>query len=65
VLGDAYHGTTKAYTIVNAGFGFKWIKNDKLTTSIKATNLGNEVVQLHVFGDIIKRQVVGELRVQF
>ena len=65
VLGDAYHGTTKAYTIVNAGFGVKWIKNDKLTTSIKATNLGNEVVQQHVFGDITKRQVVGELRVQF
>lgn len=65
VLDDRYHGTTKAYTLVNGGFGVKWGKNDRLTTSIKATNLANDDVQQHVFGDIIKRQVVGELRVQF
>ena len=65
VLGDAYHGTTKAYTIVNAGFGVKWGDKDRITTSIKAINLGNQDVQQHVFGDITKRQIVGELRVQF
>jgi hypothetical protein len=36
-----------------------------VTTSIKATNLGNQDVQQHVFGDVLKRQIVGELRVQF
>lgn len=64
VLDDRFHGSTKSYTLVNAGFGVRWA-SDKLTTSVKATNLGNQNVQQHVFGDVIKRQVVGELRVQF
>jgi len=29
------------------------------------TNLTNAEVQHHVFGDIIKRQIVGELRFRF
>ena len=29
------------------------------------TNLANQDIQQHVFGDITKRQVVGELRVNF
>lgn len=61
VLTDPYHGTTEAYTLVNAGFGYRW--NDRFTTSIKAINLGNDDVQQHVFGDITKRQVIGELRI--
>ena len=65
VLDDRYHGTTESYTLVNAGFGVKWGSRDRITTSIKATNLGNQNVQQHVFGDITKRQIVGELRVQF
>ena len=64
VLDSRYHGTTKAYTMVNGGFGVKWA-NNRLTTSVKATNIGNSDVQQHVFGDIIKRSVVGELRVNF
>jgi outer membrane receptor protein involved in Fe transport len=64
VLDDRYHGTTDSYTIVNAGFGVKWA-GDKVTTSVKASNLGNRNVQQHVFGDITKRQVVGEIKVQF
>ena len=65
MLDDRYHGTTKAYTLVNAGFGVKWGPNDRVTTTIKASNLANQNVQQHVFGDITKRQVVGELRVEF
>ncbi len=65
VLDAPYHGTTKPYTLVNAGFGVRWGSKDQITTSIKATNLGNQTVQQHVFGDIVKAQVVGELRVQF
>jgi outer membrane receptor protein involved in Fe transport len=64
VLDDRYHGTTKAYTLVNGGFGVKWA-NDRITTAVKGTNLANQTVQQHVFGDIIKRQVVAELRVNF
>ena len=64
VLDDRYHGTTDSYTLVNGGAGFKWAAN-KLTTSVKVINLFNQDVQQHVFGDILKRQVVGELRVNF
>jgi iron complex outermembrane receptor protein len=64
VLDDPYHGTTKAYTMVNGGFGVKWMHNH-VTTSLKATNIGNQEIQQHVFGDIIKRSVIGELRVNF
>jgi len=65
VLDAPYHGTTKPYTLVNAGFGVKWGQKDRITTSIKAINLANQTVQQHVFGDITKFQVVGEFRVQF
>lgn len=64
VLDDRYHGTTEAYTLVNGGFGVKWL-NNRLTTAVKGTNLANQDIQQHVFGDIIKRQVVAELRVNF
>jgi hypothetical protein len=63
VLDARYSGTTDAYTMVNGGFGVRW--NDRFTTAIKAINLGNEEVQQHVFGDILKRQIVAEVRVNF
>jgi hypothetical protein len=64
VLDDRYHGTTEAYTLVNGGFGLRWF-DGQLTTSVKVINLANEEIQQHVFGDILKRQWVGELRVIF
>ncbi|MGE5814591.1 MAG: TonB-dependent receptor plug domain-containing protein [Acidobacteriota bacterium] len=64
VLGAQYHGTTDSQTLVNGGFGVKFA-GDKLTTSIKVVNITNEEIQQHVFGDILKRQVVGEMKVRF
>jgi iron complex outermembrane receptor protein len=64
VLDDRYHGTTDAYTLVNGGFGVRWLR-ERVTTSVKGTNLANQQIQQHVFGDIIKRAVLGELRVNF
>jgi iron complex outermembrane receptor protein len=64
VLDSRYHGTTDAYTLVNAGFGVKWA-GDRLRTTLKVVNLTNEDVQQHVFGDILKRQVIGEVKVKF
>ena len=64
VLDDPYHGTTESYTLVNGGVGVRWV-GGKVTTSLKVINLANQDVQQHVFGDIIKRQVVGEMKVQF
>ena len=40
----------------------RWL-GDRLMTSIKGINLGNQDALQHVFGDIIKRQIVAELRV--
>ena len=64
VLDARFHGTTKAYTQVNGAVGVKF-SGDKVTASIKAVNLLNEDIQSHVFGDIVKRQVIGELRFAF
>ncbi|HEX7020397.1 MAG TPA: TonB-dependent receptor [Gemmatimonadaceae bacterium] len=64
VLDDRFHGTTDDYTLVNGGFGVKWADR-RLTTSVKVVNLLNQDVQQHVFGDILTRLVVGEVRVEF
>ncbi len=64
VLDARYHGTTETYTLVNGGVGLRWF-DDQLTTSVKLINLANQDVQQHVFGDILKRQIIGELRVVF
>jgi hypothetical protein len=37
----------------------------RLTTTLKVINLFDVEIQSHVFGDVLKRQVIGELRVQF
>ena len=64
VLDARFAGPTEAYTQVNGAFGVKFM-NDKLQTTIKVINLLNEDIQSHVFGDILKRQVIGEVRVVF
>jgi outer membrane receptor protein involved in Fe transport len=64
VLDVRYAGNTEAYTLVNGTFGVRWYEN-RITTSLKVTNLGNQEVQQHIFGDILKRQIVGEVRVGF
>ena len=64
VLDARYHGPTDAYSQVNGAFGVKWA-GDKFVTTVKVINLFNEDIQSHVFGDILKRQVIGELRVTF
>ena len=42
----------------------KWLQ-ERLVTSLKINNLLNSEVQQHIFGDIIKRQVIGEIRYAF
>jgi iron complex outermembrane receptor protein len=64
VLDARYHGSTEPYTSVNATFGVKF-DGGKYSASVKATNLGNQAIQQHIFGDIIQRQVVGEFKVMF
>ena len=65
VLDSRYHGPTDAYTLVNGSFGVKWGPDGHIVTMLKVTNLLNQEIQQHIFGDIMKLQMVGELRVGF
>ncbi len=64
VLTPSYHGFTDAYTLVSATVGVKWNKG-RVITSIKSTNILNQDIQQHIFGDVLKRSVVGEVRFRF
>jgi iron complex outermembrane receptor protein len=64
VLSEPYHGWTEPYTVVNAGAGVR--SNDGATTvAVRVTNLLNRATQQHIFGDLIKRTIVGEVRFGF
>jgi len=64
VLTPVYHGFTNAFTLVNGSFGIKW-NDGKITTSVKSNNIFNKTVQQHVFGDLLRRSVTGEVRFDF
>ena len=64
VLDQRYAGTTEAYTLINTGFGVRWA-GDRIVTSVKITNLANQEVLQHIFGDVIRRQVAAEARLTF
>lgn len=64
VLSKDFHGFTDSFTMVNATLGVKWM-DGKLITSVKGINIFNDTVQQHIYGDIIKRQVFGEVRLLF
>jgi outer membrane receptor protein involved in Fe transport len=61
VLSSDFDGYTDSYAMVNATFGVKWA-DGKVSTSIKGTNLFNETIQQHNYGDILKRSVYVEVR---
>ena len=63
VLTSAFHGYTAAYTMVNGSVGAKWRKG-RVTTMVKVTNLFNQDIQQHIFGDILKRSVMFEVRMK-
>jgi hypothetical protein len=65
VLDSRYSGVTDAYTLVNGSFGVKWGEKGKVVTMLKVTNLLNQEIQQHIFGDISKLQMVAEMRVGF
>ena len=61
VLTPAFHGYSDGYTMVNGSFGVRW-SGGAITTLLKVTNLFNQSIQQHIFGDILRRTVVGEVR---
>jgi outer membrane receptor protein involved in Fe transport len=63
VLTPEFWGWTDAYTMLNGTVGVRW--SPRVTLTFKGTNLANTAIQQHVFGDILKRTVVFELRSMF
>ena len=61
VLTPEFHGWSEGYTLVNGSFGVRW-SGGAVTTLLKVTNLFNQDIQQHIFGDILRRTVVGEVR---
>ena len=59
-----FDGFTDSFTMVNASFGVRWAEG-KVTTTIKGTNLTNDNIRQHIFADVVKRTLVGEVRFQF
>jgi iron complex outermembrane receptor protein len=59
-----YQGTTAAYTLVNGGFAVS-SSDRQMTVAIRGKNLLNRPVQQHIFGDIIRRVITGEVRFDF
>jgi outer membrane receptor protein involved in Fe transport len=65
VLSALYNGPTKAFTVVNVSAGVRWGRGGRYMAMLKVSDLANTRVQNHVYGDILKRQITGELRVRF
>ncbi len=63
VLDSRFWGTTDAYLIVNAAYGLLLTANTELV--VNATDLLDNKIKEHVFGDIIRRKTTLELRYRF
>ena len=61
VLTAGYHGYTDAYATVNGSFGVKW-QGGRIVTTVKVNNLFNQTIQQHIFGDLLRRTVIGEIK---
>jgi outer membrane receptor protein involved in Fe transport len=61
VLDSRFSGFTEPYTSLNLTIGMKF-SGGRYAAALKATNLTNETIQQHVFGDIAKRQIAGEFK---
>jgi outer membrane receptor protein involved in Fe transport len=62
VLDARFVGTTEAQTTINGSIGAKW-SGGRYTTTLKVVNLTDKQVLQHVFADVSRRQIIGELRV--
>jgi outer membrane receptor protein involved in Fe transport len=62
VLNAPYHGYTDSYTMVNASVGVK-LADGKATLSLRGTNILNQKILQHIYGDLTRRSVLAELRI--
>jgi hypothetical protein len=63
VLRPPFWGATPDHTLLGASVGVR-LAATRLTILLKGTNLLDEDVQYHVFGDIAKRSVVLQAKVR-
>jgi outer membrane receptor protein involved in Fe transport len=63
VLDARYWGPTDSFTSMNAGAGVR--VNENITISLTGTNVTNERIQQHVFGDIISRKITAQIRFRY
>lgn len=64
VLNEVFWGPTDSYTSVGASLGVH-LAGDRVTLSVSGTNVFDEDVQQHVFGDIIGRKITGQMLFRF
>jgi outer membrane receptor for ferrienterochelin and colicins len=64
VLTPSFWGPTRDYTLLGVTAGIRFAASH-LTLTARATNLLNQDVQQHVFGDILKRALTIEAVIQF
>ena len=64
VLDARFHGETDRFTLVNGSVGYR-LSEERVTFSVKFQNLANVDAQQHIFGDILKRQILGDVRFRF
>ncbi len=55
-------GWTDSFTMINASFGFDL--TERVRWSVKGVNLGDDEIRQHVFGDILRRRIVTELKIR-
>jgi outer membrane receptor for ferrienterochelin and colicin len=63
VLDKTYAGFTEPFTVVNLSGGVR-LAGEHAVFVVKVRNVANKPVQNHLFGDLLKRQVVGELKIR-
>lgn len=55
---------TDAYTMVNASVGAR-LAGERITVSVIGSNIFDEDVQQHIFGDLITRKITGQVAFKF
>lgn len=64
VLTSDYHGWTEPFTMVNTSLSVDLLEG-RLRPGVRVVNLLNQDIQQHIFGDVLKRQIIGQLRFRF
>ncbi len=57
-------GTTDAFTQVNAAIGFRFF-DERMTLQVIGSNIFDEEIQQHYYGDIISRKITGQIGFRF